>query len=125
MPETPRASHHRWADLPREQVTETLARRMVAGERVMLAELRLERGCVVPLHSHENEQLSHVLTGALRFHLGPETGEEVVVRAGEVLVIPSHLPHRVEALEDTLAIDVFSPPRRDWLDGTDDYLRRK
>jgi len=123
MPENPLVTRHRWADLPREQVTEKLARRMVTGVRIMLAEIRLERGCVVPLHAHENEQLSHVLEGALRVRVGSETGEETVVRAGEVLVIPSNVPHQVEALEDTLAVDVFSPPRQDWLDGTDDYLR--
>lgn len=112
----------RWNDMPKERVTDRLSRRLVTGERVMLAHVYLDRGCVVPMHSHENEQLTYILEGALRFWIGEEGEEEVVVRAGEVLHIPSGVPHRAEALEDTLDVDVFSPPRQDWLDGTDTYF---
>jgi quercetin dioxygenase-like cupin family protein len=89
----------------------------------MLAHVYLKRGCLVPRHSHENEQITYILEGALRFWLGADEREECVVRAGEVLTIPSNLPHKALALEDTLDVDVFSPPRQDWLDGTDAYLR--
>ncbi len=115
----------RWEEMPREQVTDQLSRRLITGERMMLAHVYLDKGCIVPRHSHENEQLTYVLEGALRFWIGEEGEEEVVVRAGEVLLIPSNVPHKAEALEDTLDVDVFSPPRQDWLDKTDDYLRRK
>ncbi|GJG86320.1 hypothetical protein tb265_15010 [Gemmatimonadetes bacterium T265] len=116
------ARHLRWEDLPREQVTPQLARRLVTSERMMLAQVYLDRGSVVPKHSHENEQITWIVEGALRFWLGEDGAEEVVVRAGEVLVIPSHLPHAAEALEDTLDVDIFCPPRADWLDGTDTYF---
>jgi quercetin dioxygenase-like cupin family protein len=119
-----RATHYRWEDLPKEALKPDLARRLIAGERMMLAHVYLEKGCVVPLHSHENEQLTYILEGALRFWLGDDESEVVDVRAGEVLHLPSHLPHKAEALEDTLDVDVFSPPRQDWLEGSDAYLRR-
>jgi quercetin dioxygenase-like cupin family protein len=109
--------------MPKEDLNEKLARRLVTGERIMLAHVYLKKGCVVPRHSHENEQLTYVLEGALHFWLGEDGKREVTVRAGEVLVIPSNVPHKAEALEDTLDVDVFSPPRQDWLDGTDAYLR--
>ena len=89
----------------------------------MLAHVYLKKGCIVPLHHHDNEQLTYVLEGALKFWIGSEDGEEIIVHAGEVLVIPSHVPHKAEALEDTLDVDIFCPPRQDWLDKTDDYLR--
>ncbi len=111
----------RWEDMPRERVTDKLERRLVTGVRMMLAHVYLEKGCVVPWHSHDNEQITYILQGALHFWLGEE-GEERVLRAGEVLVIPSGVPHRAEALEDTLDVDVFSPPREDWLTGTDTYF---
>jgi len=116
---------HRWSDMPRERVTDEIDRRVITGERMMLAHVYLKKGCVVPRHSHENEQLTYILEGALRFKLGPDGAEVIVVRAGEVLVIPSNVPHEAEALEDTLDVDVFSPPRQDWLDGTDHYFHRK
>ena len=118
-------SFHRWNDMPRERVTDEIDRRVITGERMMLAHVYLKKGSVVPRHSHENEQLTYILEGALRFKLGPEGSEVIVVRAGEVLVIPSNVPHEAEALEDTLDVDVFNPPRQDWLDGTDHYFRRK
>ena len=118
-------THHRWDYIPKEQLSDKLARRLVTGERMMLAHVYLEKGCVVPKHSHDNEQLTYILEGALKFWLGEDESEEVIVRAGEVLVIPSNVYHKAEAIEDTLDVDVFSPPRQDWLDKTDDYLRQK
>ena len=116
---------HRWNDMPRERVTDEIDRRVITGERMMLAHVYLKKGSIVPRHSHENEQLTYILEGALRFKIGPEGSEVIVVRAGEVLVIPSNVPHEAEALEDTLDVDVFNPPRQDWLDGTDHYFHRK
>ena len=118
------AKWYRWEDMPREKLTELLDRRFITCERVMLAQVGLKKGCVVVRHAHENEQVSYVLQGALRFWLGEREEEERVVKAGEVMHVPPNLPHKVEALEDTLALDVFSPPRQDWLDGTDSYLRK-
>jgi quercetin dioxygenase-like cupin family protein len=114
---------YRVDDVPREKVTDMLDRRLITGERSMLAHVYLKRGCIVPFHSHENEQISYILSGALRFWLGEDGEQEMVLRAGEVLVIPSHVRHKAEALEDTVDVDIFTPPRRDWLDGSDDYLR--
>jgi quercetin dioxygenase-like cupin family protein len=111
--------------MPREQVSDQLSRRLITGDRMMLAHVYLDKGCIVPKHSHENEQLTYILEGALRFEIGEDGAEEIVVRAGEVLHIPSGVPHKAEALEDTLDVDIFSPPRQDWLDQTDSYLRRK
>ncbi|MEO7502220.1 MAG: cupin domain-containing protein [Gemmatimonadaceae bacterium] len=119
-----KATFHRWEDMPKERVNDMLDRRLVSGERVMLAHVYLKKGCIVPKHSHENEQITYILEGALKFHLGEDQREEVVVRAGEVLHIPSNLPHQAEALDDTLDVDVFSPPREDWLNKTDSYLRK-
>ena len=119
------AVSHRWDDMPKERLTDLLERRVITAERIMLAHVYLKKGCVVPKHRHENEQVSYLLEGALRFWLGEDQREERVVRAGEVLVVPSNLPHKAEALEDTLSVDVFSPPRQDWLDGTDSYLRQR
>ena len=122
--EESKATWHRWDEMPKERVSDLLQRRLITGERMMLAHVYLDKGCVVPKHSHENEQITYILEGALRFWLGADGQEEVVVRAGEVLLIPSNLPHKAEALEDTLDVDVFSPPRADWLAKTDAYLRR-
>jgi quercetin dioxygenase-like cupin family protein len=120
----PEVTHYRWNDMPRERVSDTLERRLITGERMMLAHVYLKKGCIVPRHSHENEQLTYILEGALRFWIGEDESETLVVRAGEVLHIPGHLPHKAEALEDTLDVDVFSPPRQDWLDKSDAYLRK-
>ena len=116
-----KATLHRWESMPREQLNPLLERRIVTGQRVMITHVYLKKGCVVPRHAHENEQITYVLDGALRFTLGD--GEVVEVRSGEVLCIPSNLPHSAEALEDTLDVDIFDPPRQDWLNGTDQYLR--
>jgi quercetin dioxygenase-like cupin family protein len=118
---TPRLQHIRFEDMPVERLNPLLDRQFVAGEKSMLARLVLRRGGVVPMHSHENEQITYILEGALKFII---EGKEYVVRAGEVLVIPSHLPHSAEALEDTLDLDIFCPPRADWINGTDAYLRK-
>lgn len=125
MEETSPVQLFRWEDLPREEVTGSIDRRLITGDRMMLSHLYLDAGAKVPMHQHENEQLTYVLEGALRFVIGEAGGEEVVVRAGEVLHIPSNVPHSAEALEDTLDVDVFSPPRQDWLDGTDTYFREE
>jgi quercetin dioxygenase-like cupin family protein len=115
----------RWDDMPRERVTDVIDRRLVTGDRIMLAHVYLKKGAIVPKHSHHNEQITYILEGALRFWIGEDESQELVVRVGEVLHIPSNVPHKAEALEDTLDVDVFSPPRQDWLDGTDSYFHRK
>jgi quercetin dioxygenase-like cupin family protein len=119
-------THYRWKDLPLEQLRPDLGRRLVTGERMMIAHVYLDEGAIVPKHSHENEQLTYILEGALRLWLGEDDDEEMFdVHAGEMLHIPPNVPHRAEALEQTLDMDVFSPPRADWLDGSDAYLREK
>ncbi len=115
--------HFVWDKMEKERVTDVIQRKVISGERAMLAQVFLEKGAVVPMHSHENEQITYLLQGTLKFWIG-EGKEELVLRAGEVLHIPSMVPHQAEALEDCLDVDVFSPPRQDWLDGTDDYFRR-
>lgn len=112
----------RWDDVPRERVTAMLDRKLITGAGVMLAHVFLKKGCIVPKHQHVNEQFTYILDGALRFWIGEQGEEEVIVRAGEVLHIPSNVWHRAEALEDTLDMDVFNPPRTDWLTGTDTYF---
>ena len=114
---------HRWDDIPKEAMNDLIDRRLVTGERMMLAHVYLKKGAVVPMHDHDNEQLTYILEGRLRFWIGSEDAEPIEVGPGEVLHLPSNVPHKAEALEDTFDVDVFSPPRQDWLDGTDDYLR--
>ena len=116
--------HFRWDQMEMERVTDSIHRRVISGEQAMVAHIYLKKGAVVPMHSHHNEQVTYLLEGALKFWIGEEK-EEFVLHAGEVLHIPPHVPHAAEALEDCLDVDVFSPPRQDWLDGTDDYLRGK
>jgi quercetin dioxygenase-like cupin family protein len=118
-----RATLHRWDDMPKAELKPGLHRRLVSTERMMVAHVYLDEGCVVPKHSHENEQLTYILEGVLRFWLGDDESEVIDVSAGEVLQIPSWLPHKAVALEQTLDVDIFCPPRQDWLDGTDAYLR--
>ena len=108
---------HRWDEIALEKVTEMVSRKIVSGEREMLAQVYVKRGCLVPMHSHASEQMTYVLQGALRFLVG---GEEITVREGEVLHIPSSVEHQAEALEDTFELDVFSPILQDWLDRNDD-----
>ena len=115
--------HHRWTDLPEEPLKGTITRRLIAAERMMIAQIVLKKGDDVPRHSHHNEQITYIVTGKLRILLGEHGEREIIVAAGEVLVIPPNLPHAALALEDTFDVDVFSPPREDWLNKTDDYLR--
>lgn len=112
---------HRWNDITEEQINPLIARRFITAERLTLARFELKRGSVVPQHAHENEQVSYIVSGALKFIVD---GGEVIVRAGEVLQIPPNVPHAAEAIEDTLAIDVFTPVRQDWVDRTDTYFQR-
>ncbi len=125
MPTDQRVRRFRWDEMPKERVTDMLDRRLITGDRMMLAHVYLDKGCIVPRHSHENEQITYILEGALRFHIGADGAEEIIVRAGEVLHIPSNVPHMAEALEDTLDVDIFSPPRADWLNHTDSYFHQK
>ena len=124
MPAENSVTFYRWDEMPKEQVSAMLDRRLITGDRIMLAHVYLKKGCIVPRHQHENEQITYILDGALRFWIGEDEKQEMVVRAGEVLHIPSQVWHKAEALEDTLDVDVFSPPRQDWLAKTDSYLRR-
>ena len=121
MPTTETATLHSWKNVPTQEVTTGLMRQFVTALRVTIAKFDMKRGCVVPSHAHENEQVSYVVSGALKFDVA---GKPVVVRAGELLQIPPHVPHGVEVLEDSHVIDVFSPLRQDWIDGTDTYFRR-
>ena len=123
MAESRDVTFYRWDDMPIEQVNDMLGRRLVTGDRMMLAHVYLEKGCIVPLHKHENEQLTYIIEGALRFWIGEDKSKTIDVHAGEVLHIPSNVPHEALALEKTLDVDVFSPPREDWLKKTDAYLR--
>lgn len=115
---------YRWNDMPREKVTDLLERRLITGDRMMLAHVYLKKGSIVARHQHENEQLTYILEGALKFWIGEDEQQEMTLRAGEVLHIPSMVWHKAEALEDTLDVDIFDPPRQDWLAKTDDYLRK-
>ena len=117
------AKHYRWAELPAEKLKDGLTRRLITSDRMMIAHVYFKKGIDVPRHSHKNEQITYILEGALQFRLGADGERELIVRAGEVLVIPSYLPHSAVELEDTLDVDVFNPPRQDWLAGTDAYLR--
>lgn len=115
---------YRWDQVEREELHERLSRRLITGDQMMLAHVYLKKGCVVPKHFHINEQFTYILAGALRFLVGDDGAEEIVVRAGEVLHLPANVPHEAHALEDTLDMDVFCPPRADWLNKTDAYLRK-
>jgi quercetin dioxygenase-like cupin family protein len=118
-----RVTHYTWEHMSKEQVSPMLDRRLITGERLMLAHVYLKKGCIVPKHSHHNEQLTYILEGELKFWIGENEGEVVHVKAGEVLHIPPHVSHKAEALVDTLDVDIFAPPREDWLNKTDTYLR--
>ena len=112
---------HNWDGIAWEPVTDAISRKIVTGERGMAAQIRLKKGAVVPEHDHEAEQLTYVISGSLTFEIG---GETIVVGPGDVLVIPSRVPHKATANDDTFEMDLFSPIRQDWLDKTDDYFRR-
>ena len=112
-----------WNDMPRERVTNRIERRIVTGASTMVAHVYLEKGAIVPEHSHHNEQLAYILKGKLRFWVGDDLSQVFDVAEGEVLRLPANVPHKAEALEETLDVDIFSPPRQDWLDHTDDYFK--
>ena len=112
--------HVPWSSVAVEPLNPLLGRHFVVGQNVMLARVLLKKGCIVPEHSHPNEQLTFIAEGALKFWID---GKVIVVNAGEVLTIPPNMPHKAEALEDTVDFDVFNPPRADWMSGTDKYLR--
>ncbi len=114
-----------WDDMPMEELSPLIGRKLVTGDKVMLAQVFLKKGAIVPKHQHHNEQITYILSGALRFWIGEDQQEVVDVLEGEVLHIPSNVWHKAEALVDTLDVDVFSPPRQDWIDKTDAYLRGK
>jgi len=118
------ATWYRWDEIEREELNPKLSRRLITGDKMMLTHVYLKKGCVVPKHSHHNEQLTYVLEGALKFFVGDDGAAEIVVHAGEVLHLPGNVPHEAHALEDTLDVDVFYPPREDWLNKTDAYLRK-
>jgi quercetin dioxygenase-like cupin family protein len=109
-----------WKSVELENLNPLLKRQFIVGEKVMISRVLLKKGCVVPMHSHHNEQITYILEGALKFKLN---GDEVVVGAGEVLCIPPNVPHEATALEDTVDLDIFTPPREDWIAKTDGYLR--
>jgi unsaturated pyranuronate lyase len=111
-----------WHTIPLEDLNPLLQRQFVVGQEIMLARVLLKKGCIVPEHSHHNEQLTYIVEGALKFYID---GKEIVVHAGEVLCIPSNMPHKAEAIEDTVDLDVFTPPRADWINKTDQYLRKE
>ena len=106
---------HRWDEIALDKVTEMLSRKIVSGEREMIVQVYVKRGCLVPMHSHPSEQMTYVLQGALKFLIH---GEEITVREGEVLHIPPGVEHQAEALDDTFELDLFSPIRVEWLDAT-------
>ncbi|HYK87832.1 MAG TPA: cupin domain-containing protein [Acidobacteriota bacterium] len=113
---------HSWKDIAWEKVTDDISRKIITGENEMISHVYLKKDAVVPEHSHVSEQITYILEGALKFRI---LGEEIVVAAGQVLVIPPNVPHKAVALEDTLDVDIFSPIRRDWLDHTDSYFHRR
>jgi quercetin dioxygenase-like cupin family protein len=109
-----------WTSVELEILNPLLQRQFVVGQEIMLARVLLKKGCIVPEHSHHNEQLTYIVDGALKFWID---GKEIIVSAGEVLCIPANVPHKAEALQDTVDLDIFTPPRADWIDKTDQYLR--
>lgn len=111
-----------WHTIPLEDLNPLLQRQFVVGQEIMLARVLLKKGCIVPEHSHHNEQLTYIVEGALKFWIDHR---EITVHAGEVLCIPSNMPHKAEAIEDTVDLDIFSPPRADWINKTDQYLRKE
>lgn len=119
-PGTSPSTHTRWNDIPVEPLSDLIGRQFLVGTNLMIARVLLAKGAHVPLHSHPNEQITYILSGALRFHL---EHRDITVAAGEVLCIPPHVPHEAWALEDTVDLDVFNPPRQDWIDRDDSYLR--
>jgi quercetin dioxygenase-like cupin family protein len=123
----PESTLTRWSDIPVEPLNPLIGRQFIVGTGTMVARVLLAKGGHVPLHSHVNEQITYILSGVLKFfmHEGDTSPREVIVHAGEVLCIPPSVPHEAFALEDTVDLDIFNPPRQDWIDGTDAYLRNQ
>jgi quercetin dioxygenase-like cupin family protein len=113
-----------WFDIPTEEVTPKMVRKIVAGEKLMIVKMKFKDGFHVPMHHHENEQITQVFSGTIRFWFGEDRSEEIDVHAGELVVIPPNMPHEGLMIGDVEAMDTWTPPRQDWLDGTDDYLRK-
>jgi len=112
--------HIPWHTVALEDLNPLLQRQFVVGQEIMVARVLLKKGCIVPEHSHHNEQITYILEGALKFWID---GRQIVINAGEVLTIPPNMVHKAEALEDTVDLDIFNPPRADWINKTDQYLR--
>ncbi len=128
MPSHTESIFTRWSDIPIEPMSPTIGRQFVTGTGTMLARVLLAKGAHVPLHSHPNEQITHILEGALKFHLHEDPNalpREVIVGPGDILCIPPGVPHEAFALEDTVDLDIFNPPRQDWIDRDDAYLRQQ
>ncbi len=121
----PNESFHRWDDIVLDRINDRMTRRFVSGDGIMVAQIYFDKGAQVPRHSHHNEQVTWVMSGSLLFHFGDDGDREILVGPGEVLQIPGGVPHEAVALEDTYEVDVFTPPRQDWIDGTDQYLRKQ
>lgn len=121
MAESKEAVHTKWSDIAVEAMSATIGRQFIVGTEMMIARVLLKKGAHVPQHQHHNEQITYILEGALQFRVD---GKEIVVKAGEVLCIPPNVPHEANALEDTVDLDVFNPPRQDWIDRDDSYLRK-
>jgi len=111
-----------WNKMPWEKVTDNISRKVISGKNEMIAHVYLKKDSVVPEHAHVSEQITYILEGALKFWIH---SEELIVEAGQVLVIPPNVPHKAMALQDTLDVDIFSPTRSDWLDHTDTYFHRR
>ena len=114
--------HYTWESMDKEVMNERIWRKVITGDKAMVAQVFIAKGGVVPEHHHEAEQITYIMDGSLQFHI---EGKDLVVGKGQVLLIPSNVPHSAVALEDTLDLDIFSPIRYDWLNKTDDYLRKK
>lgn len=112
---------HQWNQIPKEEMSPVFTRQVIHSDTMTFAKLVIKKGCIVPEHSHPNEQLSYIESGSLLFKIG---GREILVKGGEVLQIPGNVPHSAEAMEDSIATDLFSPPRQDWITGDDAYLRK-
>jgi len=112
-----------WDEVEEEQVNPMIKRKMIWGDKVMISKLKLSDGCIVPQHEHENEQVTQVISGTIRFWLGKDKEQEIDVYPGESLIIPGNLPHEALMIGDVVEVDTFSPPRADWIDGSDDYLK--
>jgi quercetin dioxygenase-like cupin family protein len=121
----PTHQYRPWSEVPLETVTDQISRKLITGQGMMLAQVFLKKGAIVPKHQHHNEQFTYILEGGLRFYMGDDGAEVIDVMAGEVLHIPSNVWHKAEALEDTLDVDIFNPPREDWLNHTDAYFHKK